>query len=150
MDFQPHNPLWWVDLALLLAGICVLVIGAIRWVRTRRDPLRGSPARRNSLNAFHVWLCLLVYVSAASLGGLLAGYFIPPGLDAEQYQAWKGVIGYNIQAVAVILTCFIIASQTFAHGLRGFLLGKKSIRSEIAYALAGWLAALSVTGLVLL
>ena len=90
MDFQPHNPLWWVDLALLLAGVCILVIGAIRWVRTRRDPLRGSPPRRNSLNAFHVWLCLLVYVSAALLGGLLARYFIPPGLDAEQNQAWKG------------------------------------------------------------
>lgn len=138
-----------IDHALAATGGLVLLAGAGWWWFTgRRDPLRGSPLRVNRLEPAHVWLCIAVMLMSWYLGGQIAGWIAPPGLNEEQQRNWQGVFAANFGAVANTVTCLLVARATFLGGIQGFGIGRRRLRTVAAWALAGWLVGLFATGVM--
>ena len=112
--------------------------------------MRGSPIRANRLSPLLVWLCVIVNFLGWTIGAQVAALTGPAGLGGEGLKSWQGVLTANLNHVLVAATCLWVARVSFTAGWRGLGIGRQPIGSEIKYALAGWLAAIVVCGLMLL
>ncbi len=144
-----ETTLEWLDYGFMAAGGLVLIVFALRaW--GKGDPLRGSPLRPNRLTPLHVWFCAVVYFLMPALGASLAGAAAPPDLKNDSLKLWLGLFGVNFTQVILIGVCLLLARAVFLRGVRTFGLGRRPIHRDIAVAVAGWLAATCVCGLMLL
>ncbi len=150
---MPQLPsiLKWLDLALVAAGGLILLVFLLGWaIRGCRDPLRGAPIRANRLSLVHVWICLVVYILGWSIGGSIGSQTAPAGARQEWVDLRSGIIGATVAQVLVIIAVLMVSRTAFLGGLRGLGLGRRSISFDILAAVAGWLVALCVCGLIVL
>ena len=138
-----------LDLALMGMGIVVLSVSAANWLRRGRpDPLTGSPDRVNQVGLVTVWFCVVVYLLGIAVGGQMVR-LLPASLTSAQREVCASILAANVCQVVVILTCLGAASVAFADGLSGFGLSFRHPGRDLKWSLAGWLSALTLTGLVL-
>ncbi|GMU20442.1 MAG: hypothetical protein AMXMBFR13_05390 [Phycisphaerae bacterium] len=138
-----------LDLLLAVAGGLVFAACLWRWWRLgRRDPLRGSPLRSNSLWLLDVWLIIGIYVLGISLGSQMAKGLAPAELAGEGLVVWQGVFGTSVAQILIVAACLAMARRSFAAGIRGFGIGRNPPSRDLVWALGGWLVAIAATRLV--
>lgn len=136
-----------IDALLMIAGALLLAAGAGWWrITGYRDPLRGAPLRVNQLVPAHIWFCIAVLLISWPIGGLIAAWLAPAGLGQEPLRNWQSVFAANFGVVVSTITCLLVAQVTFAGGLRGFGFGRQRLTHDVAWALAGWLVGVFLTG----
>ncbi len=146
-----HLPtlLKWLDVGFTMNGVGVLLVAALLWWADGwRNPLRSSPLRPNRITAVQVWLCFFVNFVGGYIGGWLArftGAPTPPGAELNPREA---ILSTICGQVLVITTCLLVARRAFTAGRRGLGIGRRRFRTDLAYAVAGWLVALAVCGLL--
>lgn len=144
-----------LDYVLISAGGVVIAIVAIRWwvnsstPPVRRDLLRHSPLRANSLGLIGPWLCLGGMVLSQLLGAKIAPW-LTTGLKPELAQDWQRLFSNQLAWILTTILSLLIAHSMFARGLVGFGIGRRSFAYEFGVSIAGWLAALCLTGLIVM
>jgi len=142
-----------IDWVLIAAGGLVILAAAVRWRLNsslhpgRRDFLRHSPLRANSLGLMGPWVCIAGTLLGISAGPMLAPWFaasLPPDL----LKSWQSLFTTELTAVFNTILGLLVAGAMFARGLKGFGIGRRKLGYELAVALAGWLAALCLTGVI--
>lgn len=123
-----------IDLLLTVAG-AILLAAEIAWQmpRPRRDPLRGSPLRVNTLSLAWVWLALFIYGVSGFLGGGVASFYSANG-PAADVALWRSILAGNVSQVVVIAAMLLIGLQTFIAGPRGFGIDRQPLARDITAA----------------
>jgi membrane protease YdiL (CAAX protease family) len=144
-----------IDFALMAFGGLTIAVAAIRWWLNssassgRRDLLRHSPLRANSLGLIGPWVCIAGMLLSQAAGSKLA-IWLTTGLKPELLQGWQRLFSNELAWVFTTLISLFVARSMFARGLYGFGIGRRSFRYELAVSVAGWLAAICITGLLVL
>jgi len=128
-------------LLMAVGGILAVVWGVQWWRRGPRDPLRGSPIRSSRLTPVLLWLCFIVHLLGWTIGAQVAALAAPTGLEYGELESWRALFSTNLAQILAGVTCLVVAKAVFQAGWRGFGLTRQTIRSDLAYALAGWLVA---------
>ncbi|GMV96412.1 MAG: CPBP family intramembrane metalloprotease [Phycisphaerae bacterium] len=139
-----------IDYGLMMHGAVVVAGGAYVWNGGgRKDPLRGSPIRANRLTILHVWVCVAACFLGWSAGGKIGTALAPADLSGDRLLNWQSCAAAAIANGVIILACLLVAGSAFARGLRGLGWGRRSLRSDLAWATAGFLVAVLVVRLLL-
>ena len=138
-----------VHYVLIGLGTAVGIIALIVWIRRgRRDPLRGSPLRRNRLSLITVWFCALILTFSWWIAPPIAGFFAPAGLEGDMLDTWRTVLAANLAQIFLSIACLVVAHVFFCDGLRGMGFGRRAFTFELRWTIAGWLVAIAVCAAV--
>jgi membrane protease YdiL (CAAX protease family) len=144
-----------IDTVFIASGGLVIIFAVLRWWLNssapsgRRDLLRHSPLRANSLGLIGPWACIAGMLLGQAVGPVIAPLFAR-GLKPDLLQNWQRLFTTELTSVINTIFGLLVARTVFARGLVGFGIGRRSIVYELAVALAGWLAALCLTGLIVM
>jgi membrane protease YdiL (CAAX protease family) len=128
-----------IEFGLVGLGFLILVTAVANWWgKGHRDPLRGSPIRLNRLTPLWLWICVVGQLGCWMIAGLLATGGARVGTDAEE-SPQTSVLAGNLAQVLTAIMCLVVARMTFVQGWRGLGIGRKPIRNDLAWAVAGWL-----------
>jgi len=141
----------WLHYILMAAGGIVLLARFRQYRRGGgRDPLRGSPIRASRLWPLELWLCLLGYALAATMGMQAARFLVNAAQPKGDHEVWRELLGTSLMQVFVIAGAIAAAPYLFKQGRRGLGLRPRPGLHVAAIGLAGWLAAVCICGLILL
>jgi membrane protease YdiL (CAAX protease family) len=144
-----------IDYLLIAAGGLVITFTTVRWRLNsstpsgHRDLLRHAPLRANSLGLMGPWLC----IAGMALSQIACAQIAPAlttGLKPELAQGWQRIFSNQMACILTTILSLLVARSMFARGLNGFGLGRRSFLYDLRVAVAGWLAALCLTGLIVM
>jgi len=139
-----------IDDVLMAVGGVVLLVAILRWLRAgRRDPLRGSPIRVNTLSPLKLWFCLLIYTVVGFAAQAGAGLVSIGGGEPKNHEVWRILLAANIAQVLWIAVALILVRMTFVAGLRGFGFGRCGLACASRWSVGGLIVSVGVCGAIL-
>lgn len=126
--------LWWLDACLLALGGLIALGWLVGVGCGGRDPLRGSPLRPNRIGLVAVWVCIVAYLVAGSVGSSLGQWLAPRSISEEQMKTCRLVIGTTFGSLIAAGVCLMVGRAVFREGWRGLGIGRRSWRFDVTWA----------------
>ncbi len=135
---------------LIVAGIALWAVVLFRWRGRPRDPLAPAPNRPSRMKPEAIPVCMLVYLTGASLAKELADRFASAGLAPPVKELMDRVVPVAIGGLLGAAACVHYGKTAFPSGLRDYGLSWRRPGRETAIGAAGLLLALPVCAGLLL
>jgi membrane protease YdiL (CAAX protease family) len=135
----------WVDRIIMVGGALLAVVLLTRWLRHGHpDPLANAPTRPHRLNPEGLLAPMFAYAFSMFLLQMPIFRFLPQ----DQPELQNTLVGSAGQLAGFAAGC-TVASMQFVGGLRGFALGRLTLRHGLKQTAVHTLLALSLCAMAL-